>query len=175
MPITHRQELAFLQHVRDHLEQTQSAGWLRKLLRRHRLQRIKARISGLEHTIATGSRRRSKLRIGPSRIEGLGVFANATIKANELVEEAPYIMVTKELLQYQTISDYLFAIDDEWCAIVFGCGSIYNHSSFHNLRCSIDRTNGVVRYYAKTKIAAGEELTITYGSDWFAERSIQMK
>ena len=139
--------------------------------------RLKNRIEKLEETIAKESlgKNWSKIGIGKSKIEGNGVFAIKNIKRDELIEEAPYIVVSKELLQYQNISDYLFMINDEFCAVVFGYGSIYNHSNSPNVRCAIDYSGNKVKYYAKNSIKAGEELTITYGDDWFQERMIQIK
>jgi len=116
-----------------------------------------------------------KIGIGKSQIGGTGVIALEPIKDGELIEEAPYISVPNELLQIEPICDYLFTIDEERCALVFGYGSIYNHANQPNIRYTIDPSKKRMCYYAKREITPGEELTVTYGKDWFYSRGTQTK
>jgi hypothetical protein len=116
-----------------------------------------------------------KIGIGKSKIGGRGVIALEPIKENELIEEAPYISVPNELLQIEPICDYLFTIDEERSALVFGYGSMYNHANQPNIRYTIDPSKKCMCYYAKREIAPGEELTVTYGKDWFYSRGTQTK
>ena len=126
-------------------------------------------------TRATNAKNWHKIGIGKSENGGKGVFALQTIKSGELIEEAPYIQVPKDLLQTEPLCDYLFMIDDERCAIVFGYGSIYNHNNQPNLKYETDPVKKCMCYYAKRDITPGEELTVTYGKDWFYTRGAQTK
>lgn len=117
----------------------------------------------------------SKIGIGKSGDGGKGVFALHPIKAEELIEEAPYILVPMELLQTEPLCDYLFTIDDERCAIVFGYGSIYAHANQPNVKYTVDPVKKCMCYYAKRDITPGEELNVTYGKDWFYTRGMQTK
>lgn len=126
-------------------------------------------------TRATNAKNWHKIGIGKSENGGKGVFALHPIKNGELIEEAPYIQVPKDLLQTEPLCDYLFMIDDERCAIVFGYGSIYNHNNQPNLKYETDPVKKCMCYYAKRDINPGEELTVTYGKDWFYSRGSQTK
>jgi uncharacterized protein len=117
----------------------------------------------------------SKIGIGKSEMGGRGVFALQEIKEGELLEEAPYITVPMDLLQVEPICDYLFTLDDERCAIVFGYGSMYNHKNQPNISYQCDPVKKNMCFYAKRDILPGEELTVTYGKDWFYSRGSQTK
>ena len=116
-------------------------------------------------------------KIGVAKADGggKGVFAIQPIKAGELIEEAPYITVPMELLQVEPLCDYLFTIDDERCAVVFGYGSVYNHANQPNIKYEVDPSKRCMCYYAKRDISPGEELTVTFGKDWFYTRGMQTK
>ena len=116
-----------------------------------------------------------KIGVGKSKSGGKGVFALTEIKEGELIEEAPYINVPIDLLQVEPICDYLFTLDEERCAIVFGYGSIYNHNSQPNVKYTTDPVKKIMLFYAKRNIVPGEELTVTYGKDWFYSRGSQTK
>lgn len=116
-----------------------------------------------------------KIGIGKSKLGGKGVFAMAPIKEGELIEEAPYVTVPIELLKTEPLCDYLFMIDDERCAVVFGYGSVYNHANQPNIKYEVDPSKRSMLYYAKREISPGEELTVTYGKDWFYTRGMQTK
>lgn len=116
-----------------------------------------------------------KIGIGKSKVGGKGVFAMKAIRDGEVIEEAPYITVPMELLKTEPLCDYLFAIDDERCALVFGYGSVYNHANQPNVSYEVDPSKRCMIYYAKREISPGEELTVTYGKDWFYTRGMQTK
>jgi hypothetical protein len=116
-----------------------------------------------------------KIGVGKSSMGGRGVFALQPMTKGELIEEAPYVVVPRELLQSEPICDYLFMIDEERCAVVFGYGSVYNHNNQPNLSYTVDPASKSMQYYAKREIAPGEELTVTYGKDWFHSRGTATK
>jgi len=117
----------------------------------------------------------TKIGIGKSKHGGSGVIALEPIRNDECIEEAPYISVPASLLQVEPICDYLFTIDEERCALVFGYGAMYNHANQPNVRYTIDPVKKCMCYYAKREILPGEELTVTYGKDWFYSRGTQTK
>ena len=116
-----------------------------------------------------------KIGVGKSINGGRGVFALHPLKSKEVIEEAPYVTVPMDLLQVEPICDYLFTIDDERCAVVFGYGSIYNHNNQPNVTYEVDPSKKSIVFYAKRDIEPGEELSITYGKDWFYSRGAQTK
>lgn len=116
-----------------------------------------------------------KIGLGKSTAGGKGIFAMKPIKADELIEESPYVQVPMELLQSEPLCDYLFTIDEERCAVVFGYGSLYAHANQPNVRYSVDPVKKCMCYYAKRDISPGEELTVTFGKDWFYTRGMQTK
>jgi uncharacterized protein len=104
---------------------------------------------------------------------GRGVFATRAFAADEMVEVCP----TVELRRSETkgvLADYVFesARGDDAVVLVLGYGMLYNHSEHPNLEYDQD-DEGVVTFYATRAIAPGDELTITYGSDWWRTRSIE--
>ena len=70
------------------------------------------------------------------------------------------------------LEHYLFRAPGGNHLLVLGVGSLFNHSTQPNLDYRIDAEALVVRYYAAKPVAAGQELTIFYGSKlWFADRT----
>jgi hypothetical protein len=130
---------------------------------------------GMLLTRSVNAKNWPKIGLGKSEHGGRGVFALAPIKEGELIEEAPYITVPMELLKMEPICDYLFTIDEERCAIVFGYGSMYNHNNQPNIKYETDPAKKCMCYYAKRDISPGEELSVTYGKDWFYTRGMQTK
>ena len=70
------------------------------------------------------------------------------------------------------LEHYLFRTPTGDHLLVLGVGSLFNHSVHPNLDYRVDAASLVVRFFAVGPIAAGQELTIFYGSNlWFADRT----
>jgi hypothetical protein len=115
---------------------------------------------------------RSGLEIGEGR-RGRGVFAARAFAADEKVEVCPSIEVPRSETT-GVLADYVFdsASGRKAVLLVLGYGMLYNHSYDPNVEYEQD-DDGVVTFYAMRAIAPGEELTITYGREWWTERGIE--
>ncbi len=108
------------------------------------------------------------LRIGPSPLHGLGVFAVEPIAEDEVVEVAPVLYIPEpeaEHVARTMLREYYFQWE-EGVAVALGYGSVYNHSYTPNatympwpLR---GYPHGVFVLAALGPIAAGEEITFNY-------------
>jgi uncharacterized protein len=112
------------------------------------------------------------LRLEPSRLGGLGVFAVAPVAAGALVESCPLLPVSQQVRD--ELPDRVVVVPGrgpERVAVPLGYGALYNHSAVPNLTWSV--TTRVMRLVAARDVAAGEELCIDYGPDWFPERGLK--
>lgn len=116
------------------------------------------------------------LYIVESEERGRGVYTSVDIKAGDLIESAPVIIldVTEKKLIHKTIlHDYYFLWDQDssgeesdvenyGCAIALGYGSLYNHSDEPNADFILDYDNNCIDFEAIHDIKAGEEIMIDY-------------
>lgn len=120
------------------------------------------------------------LRIGPSGLHGLGVFAEEPIAEDAVVEVAPILLVpdAEEVHIAQTILREYYYRWDGGVAIALGYGTLYNHSYEPNasyLPWPLQGfPNGVFVLTAVRPISVGEEITHNYtggprgrGALWF--------
>lgn len=99
--------------------------------------------------------------------KNLGVFSNRTFQKNEVIEIAPMIELKAGIEQLpHPLQDYVFGshINNDCTIIVFGYGSMYNHSPDNNVEYSVYLNHErFIKYYANRLILANEELFINYG------------
>jgi SET domain-containing protein len=111
--------------------------------------------------------RHPALRVVEIAGKGRGLVAGAPIKAGEVLEAAPVILIRagEEPVRGEILYDYPFKWDDPPYAeaIALGLLSMCNHSTDPN--CDVDVLVGdkLVQLNAIRDIAAGEELTFDYG------------
>ncbi len=115
---------------------------------------------------------REAVRVGKSP-HGRGVFASRPIAEGETVEvcptlELPAADVTGRLL------DYVFDSPDDEDAVVMplGYGMLYNHAEDNNIEY-VQADDGAIAYVALEDIAEGDELTISYGNQWWDTRELE--
>ena len=104
-------------------------------------------------------------------IAGYGVFAGKNYKEKEIIEICPFIEISMEHLQMingknNPLRDYVFTshMKKNHELVVFGNGSLFNHSNDPNVYYYHDCTKNRLLYYAAAKsIKKGEELFISYG------------
>lgn len=104
---------------------------------------------------------------------GRGVFANKNYKKGEIVETSPYIILDKNTINTENlIQDYVFdhLTDSSKKILVFGYGSMYNHSTNYNIDYEPDINNQCMIYIANKDIIKGNELFINYGEDYWNSR-----
>jgi uncharacterized protein len=124
----------------------------------------------------------TKIYINNSSLEGLGVFARVDIKEGEEIEVAPILLIPDEQISNITKSkliDYYFAWGKGFkqAAIVWGYGSLFNHSYSPNAKYIKDEKENVVRFVAIKSISQDEEILINYNGHpddktklWFEAR-----
>ena len=114
-----------------------------------------------------------QIRIGDSPIHGQGVFALVDIKAGEVIERCPYLVIDDDdLAEENRLNDYLFTSPDVGTdyLVIMGYGMMYNHSSDANAEWEIDDDNRFVRFSATKDIDAGEEIFQDYGEEYWKTR-----
>ena len=129
-------------------------------------------ISLLSYRIGIESCKKKLIEVRPSKIHNKGVFANYNIKKGDLIEIAPYIVITDKNGVNEYV--YLYTKTNTFC-LVFGYGSVYNHSANNNVDFYVDNENNNFEYYANRDIKKGEELFVTYGEQYWTSRNIVPK
>jgi SET domain-containing protein len=124
------------------------------------------------------------LRVSPSPLHGLGVFAEQAIKPGQVVEICPTIFIPEaeeEHLERTILREYAYPWEGGRI-MVLGYGSIYNHSAVANSDYTAFEEPaygvGVHVVSAARPIEAGEEITVNYtgvignhSNLWFSDRS----
>jgi uncharacterized protein len=115
---------------------------------------------------------RFRLRIGRSRIRGLGVFAEEVIPSRRKVIEYTGEKISRARLEKRLqaifrrrgwMPRYIFRLSDRWYVDgqQGGCGSErINHSCDPNLVTR--KINGRIFFYSRRRIPRGHELTVDY-------------
>ena len=116
-----------------------------------------------------------KVGVGKSQVEGLGVWALEPIVDNEIIEECPVLIASKEDVADTPMIDYVFKIGDNRYALALGSGSLYNHRNQPNARWHFDEDKQRLVFRAARAIEPGEEIFVSYGKDYFKSRDISMK
>jgi len=116
--------------------------------------------------------------IGVTERKERGVFSNAEILADTVIEVSPVIVMSfkeRMLLDQTLLHDYIFeweANDTEQCCMALGYIPVYNHSYSSNCEYFMNYDNDTIHIKAVRNIAANEELTINYNGDWNDERPV---
>ena len=99
---------------------------------------------------------------------GRGVFTNKNLKKNKLIDICPYIIEEESFCKKNSnINNYVYDNGDNKVLIVFGNGSMYNHSDDNNVDYFKDTKEDNLMYKTNRKIKKGEELYINYGKDYW--------
>lgn len=114
----------------------------------------------LEHSDAIEVRR--------SPGKGRGVFARRRIKAGEVIERVPVLVVPIDDLNqgeaWTSLGNYCFVWSKRTVALALGYGSLYNHSFHPNARYD-DRGQQTKVFTSLRDIEPGEEITVNYNGD----------
>lgn len=103
--------------------------------------------------------------------KGRGVFTNAAIKKNTVVEVAPVVVMSakdRQLLDQTLLHDYIFEWGDkrDQCCMALGYVPLYNHSYESNCEYEMDFDLQTITIRTVRAIRKGEELFINYNGDW---------
>jgi len=113
------------------------------------------------------------LEVKQSKLQGYGVFSREYIRQGEIIEECQVLVITKI---NDELNNYYFKWPDateERAALPLGYGCIYNHSKTPNASWDTNTQNNLFTITAARDIAEGQEITISYGEGWFAQRDIK--
>ena len=112
------------------------------------------------------------IRIGKTP-EGRGVIAASDIAKGEVIEVCPIVELGEEDAN-GLLNDYVVDLGDgsERTALMLGYGSLYNHSDEPNAEYTWEADDAYA-FTALRDIAAGEQVTITYGKEWWATRELE--
>ncbi|KAF2759639.1 protein methyltransferase [Pseudovirgaria hyperparasitica] len=108
--------------------------------------------------------------------KGRGVFAQQNIDAHTVIETCPVLVLdpveNTEHIEHTTLYHYTYNWPMKTAngsvittqAVVFGLGSMFNHSHDQNVGWERNVEKQVVTYKTLRSVSAGEELCISYGS-----------
>jgi uncharacterized protein len=92
--------------------------------------------------------------------KGRGVYARRAFSIGETIEICPTLLYA-EWVGPTPIDDYCFVWKDK-LALLFGYGSLYNHSYVPNAAYERDYDHQVMLFKAILPIEKGDEVTINY-------------
>jgi uncharacterized protein len=100
---------------------------------------------------------------------GRGVIATADIETGETIEVCP-ILELAEGDASGLLDDYTVSLEEgTGVALLLGYGSLYNHSDEPNAEY-IATADDSYSFVALRDIEAGEQITISYGEEWWRTR-----
>ena len=127
--------------------------------------------NGDDFSVRTGPFSIDNVEIQNSKIGGRGVFAKRSLSKGSIVEDAPFLAIYQEEISGE-LMNYVFVLDEHCYALCLGYGSLYNHSNTPNVDHQLYPNDSRMSYIAIRDIEAGEELTVTYGEEWLANRGL---
>lgn len=103
-----------------------------------------------------------------SPLGGYGVFARKSFDKGDIIEEC--LCIVRHNDDWGTaLEDYLFSRKN-MSAMALGFGAIFNHGKDPNARHELTAGLKRMRIFAVKPIAVGEEITISYGDDYWMSR-----
>lgn len=108
---------------------------------------------------------------------GRGVFANADLKKNTVIEIAPVIVMSKKdrsFLDQTLLHDYIFewGTQQDQCCMALGYVPLYNHSYESNCEYEMNFPREIITIKTVRAVKAGEELFINYNGDWNSKKPV---
>jgi len=109
--------------------------------------------------------------------KGRGVFTNADLKKNTVIEIAPVIVMSRKdrtFIDQSLLHDYIFEWGDkrEQCCMALGYIPLYNHSYHSNCEYEMNYKQETITIRTVKRVKAGEELFINYNGDWNNEKKV---
>ena len=104
------------------------------------------------------------------RATGRGLFASVPIEKGEFVVEYTGKKIPTKVADTMTSARYLFEIDSEWTIdgeVESNIARYINHSCDPNAESEVH--DGHILISAIRRIAAGEEITMDYGDEYYDE------
>jgi len=109
---------------------------------------------------------------------GQGVFTTEPIPPNTTLEECHHLRLQSDECE-GLLSDYVYGLENdekddvEYFSLPLGYGSIFNHADNHNTEYWHDVHRDLIVFYTIKDVAAGEQLFVNYGKEWWETREMQ--
>lgn len=112
----------------------------------------------------TSYEKECKIELKKSKIHNRGVFAKKFIKKGEIIEEIPLLQIPINIIRNNILMKYAICYNN-YCYLMFGFGSLYNHSNTPNavMKFINDETTNIC---AIKDINSNEEILYNYGDDY---------
>lgn len=126
---------------------------------------------GLCFATVRGVCRSAALDVGSSPVHGRGVFTRTDIAESTLLGEWPILRIDADDVVWGSgslVERYVFEMSDGAGAMVLGLPSLFNHASTPNCRVTLDEERLSMSVVSVAPIAAGDEILIDYGPDYWA-------
>jgi hypothetical protein len=101
------------------------------------------------------------------------IVGKSQFAKGEIVEICPVVLVGEIVKTIDRLKDLIFELDknkEQW-GLVLGYGSLYCHSDKPNLDYAYNPKSRQMYFITNRPIKMNEELTINYGTDYWAERT----
>ena len=109
-------------------------------------------------------------------IKGFGVFANQFIPKSTSIEVCYSLKLPNVSLGHPAFDYLYYNIVNKNYYLPFGFGSIYNHSDTPNVYWEIlSGEHNIMKYSSINDIKTGDELTISYGDNYWKNRNNKKK
>lgn len=124
----------------------------------------------------------SKIKVDYSSVAGIGVFALEDISKGEIVERCPMVRMEhrSNYVHDPTINNYMYTQPKCPCKdcqnhgyfywMVLGYGMLYNHQDIPTTDWKFNYNLKYADVVAKQDIKKGDEIFVTYGSNYFRNR-----
>jgi hypothetical protein len=109
---------------------------------------------------------------------GHGIFATKSIPVATTLEECPFLRIKADECA-GALDDYVFNLESEeengesdYYSLVLGWGSLFNHSDDHNTEYWHDTDRDLIVFHTVKAVAAGQQLFVNYGQEWWTSREM---
>lgn len=103
------------------------------------------------------------------------VFGNNSKQRGQILTSVYTIEVPYAIVESWSLSNYVFSYEPSTCIIAFGEGMLFNHMKKEKASLTyhwnISNTN-YLDFYTQHSVLLGEELFISYGTNWFESRGL---
>ena len=110
---------------------------------------------------------------------GHGIFATRTLAPDTTLEECPYLRIKADECA-GSLDDYVFNLEtaadngqSDVYSLVLGWGSLYNHAFNHNTEYWHDTDRDLIVFHTIKRVAAGQQLFVNYGKEWWESRELK--
>jgi hypothetical protein len=109
---------------------------------------------------------------------GHGIFTTTFLRADTTLEECPYLRIKADECA-GILDDYVFNMEtaeengeSDYYSLVLGWGSLFNHAEDHNTEYWHDTERNLIVFHTIREVAAGHQLFVNYGQEWWQSREL---